>query len=129
MATSTSKSRKTSTSKPAQAKRPSIMLPRTGMDGDLASFPLRLTKSSKIVAVRAARGSNLIHAVVVGEPRSACGLKVESYKGENVIVAKGKAAALAVTCPFCQARLIAVGLLAVDAPNVTAYARRYGKAA
>lgn len=42
---------------------------------------------------------------------------------------RGEAAIARVTCKFCQARLIAAGLLAADAPHVTPYAADYGSRA
>jgi hypothetical protein len=55
---------------------------------------------------------------------SFCGLPMKN--AETVKWDKAEDVAPAITCKFCQARLVNVGLLNPKAPEVSAYARDYG---
>lgn len=92
-------------------------------------------------ALQAARlqgGSIGVHAAAAGASHSLCGCaltsetKAAAAREYAACKAAGKAGsaltrvAEAVTCKFCQARLIAAGVLAADAPHVHSYAADYG---
>ena len=73
----------------------------------------------EIAAVRGRRGSTLrVHAVNLGERESLCHSEIRDYDGASD--------PRDVTCRFCQTRLIAVGLVGADEPQIDPYARLYG---
>jgi hypothetical protein len=123
---------KTSTTRKA-ARSFDVLLPRLTRAAEGVTFEAgnhvrrQGTIPAQLAAIRLSGSPLGAHAAPKGGDTSLCGCPLTpNGKGKAEVLAQGTAArvATAVTCKFCQARLVAAGVLAPEQANE--YARDYG---